>query len=79
MSHNPDDYMKDSAGRLVPRANVKPEDLLKDELIKKLFERARDIRELVRQFREDADSDIRAFLDLLAESMEPRKAVRRAI
>ncbi|MCW2264624.1 hypothetical protein M2305_000571 [Gluconobacter cerinus] len=72
MSHNPDDYMKDSAGRLVPRANVKPEDLLPDELVKKLFERARDIREL-RQFREDADSGIRAFLDLLAEQYGAKK------
>ncbi|WP_249211704.1 DUF3164 family protein [Gluconobacter cerinus] len=73
MSHNPDDYMKDSAGRLVPRANVKPEDLLQDELVKKLFERARAIRELMRQFREDADSDIRAFLDLLAEQYGAKK------
>jgi len=53
MSHYPDDYMKDSAGRLVPRANVKPEDLLQDELVRKLFERARSIREIMRQFRED--------------------------
>ena len=73
MSHNPDDYMKDSAGRLVPRTNVKPEDLLQDELVKKLFERARAIRELMRQFREDADSDIRAFLDLLAEQYGAKK------
>jgi len=73
MSHNPDDYMTDSAGRLVPRANVKPEDLLQDELVKKLFERARFIREMMRQFREDADSDIRAFLDLLAEQYGAKK------
>ncbi|OAG72916.1 sulfate transporter [Gluconobacter japonicus] len=73
MSHNLDDYMKDSAGRFVPRANVKPEDLLQDELVKKLFERARAIRELMRQFREDADSDIRAFLDLLAEQYGAKK------
>ena len=73
MSHNPDDYMTDSAGRLVPRANVKPEDLLQDELVKKLFERARSIRDGMRQFREDADSDIRAFLDLLAEQYGAKK------
>ncbi|MBF0888076.1 DUF3164 family protein [Gluconobacter cadivus] len=73
MSHNPDDYMTDSAGRLVPRANVKPEDLLQDELVRKLFERARTIRETMRQFREDADSDIRAFLDLLADQYGAKK------
>ncbi len=73
MSHNPDDYMMDSAGRLVPRANVKPEDLLQDELVRKLFERARTIRAGMRQFREDADGDIRAFLDLLAEQYGAKK------
>lgn len=73
MSHNPDDYMMDSAGRLVPRANVKPEDLLQDELVRKLFEQARAIRETMRQFRETADGDIRAFLDLLADQYGAKK------
>ncbi|MFT8522733.1 DUF3164 family protein [Gluconobacter oxydans] len=73
MSHNPDDYMMDSAGRLVPRANVKPEDLLQDELVRKLFEQARTIRETMRQFRETADGDIRAFLDLLADQYGAKK------
>ncbi|KXV51081.1 sulfate transporter [Gluconobacter sp. DsW_056] len=73
MTHNPDDYMMDSAGRLVPRANVKPEDLLQDELVRKLFEQARTIRETMRQFRETADGDIRAFLDLLADQYGAKK------
>lgn len=73
MTPNPDNYMTDSAGRLVPRANVKPEDLLQDELVRRLFERARALRETMRQFREDADSDIRCFLDLLAEQYGARK------
>ncbi|MFT8958438.1 MAG: DUF3164 family protein, partial [Gluconobacter oxydans] len=73
MTHNPDDYMMDSAGRLVPRANVKPEDLLQDELVRKLFEQARVIRETMRQFRETADGDIRAFLELLADQYGAKK------
>ncbi|AQS88255.1 hypothetical protein AA101099_1789 [Neoasaia chiangmaiensis NBRC 101099] len=73
MSHNPDDYMTDSAGRLVPRKNVRAEDLLQDELVRKLHEQAAQHREALRSFRETCFADIASLLDLLSEQYDAKK------
>ncbi|MBB2164326.1 DUF3164 family protein [Gluconacetobacter sp. 1b LMG 1731] len=66
----PDGYMQDSAGRLVPRDKVKPEHLLQDDLVCRLFAQAAERREQLRAFREVCFSEIRSFLALLAENYD---------
>ncbi|EHH68394.1 DUF3164 family protein [Gluconobacter morbifer] len=67
MSNVPDGFMEDAAGRLVPVANVRPEDLLQDELVRGLVAKACGLREQMVSFRRDGMIEIQSFLDLLAE------------
>jgi hypothetical protein len=61
------EYKRDSAGRLVPLANVKPEHLLEEEMVLALFAEAeRKSRELA-EFKARAFEDIDAFLQLIAQ------------
>ena len=64
----PPDYMQDSSGRLVPLANVKPADLLEDELVGKTFVAALLLSRALREFREKTFGQVQALLDLLAQS-----------
>lgn len=63
----PDGYMQDAAGRLVPIANVRAEDLLEDELVRAIYQRGLEVRELLRQLRASAFEEIAIFQALLAE------------
>lgn len=63
----PDGYMTDSAGRLVPRENVKPEHLLEDDLVNRLHVDAEDYRAQLKRFREVCFGEVRSFQELLAE------------
>lgn len=73
MNHNPDDFMQDSAGRLVPRKNVRAEDLLQDELVRNLHERAEKHREDLRSFRDDCFTEIGSLIDLLSDQYGAKK------
>lgn len=67
-------YMQDSAGRMVPRANVKPEHLLEDELVRNLVAGADVISGVLRKFRETAFAEIKAFSDLLDQQYGVKKS-----
>ena len=63
----PEGYMLDSAGRLVPVANVKAEHLLEDRLVRELDERARGVTAALEGLKATAFAEIEALLALLAE------------
>ncbi|GBR00505.1 DUF3164 family protein [Acetobacter oeni] len=67
MREIPEGYLQDSAGRLVPSANVKPEHLLEDELVRRLSQVAESHSDTLRQFRETCFADVRAFQEILGE------------
>lgn len=57
-------YKKDSQGRLVPIENIAPVDLLRDDLVHNLLQRARELSRLIAQFKQDAFDEIEAFCEL---------------
>lgn len=69
MSHpiiNREDYMEDAHGRLVPLDMVKEIDKTRDILVRDLVKKALDVREAIIKFKNEAMSEIRAFVDLSA-------------
>lgn len=60
-------YMKNAQGHLVPIDKIKPIDLERDGLVKELFWQAENLRERLAQFKQQAFSDIHAFVELSAE------------
>lgn len=67
MTHSLEDFLTDAAGRLVPRENVKPEHLLQDEMVRRLFEKAQALRQQIHDFRVESETEIHCFLSLLSE------------
>jgi len=63
----PSGYMRDPRGRLVPKALVKPEQLLEDELVREIHEDAAKVSTALRDFRDKAFANIEALLGLLAD------------
>jgi hypothetical protein len=61
------EYMHDAKGHLVPVANIKPEDKLEDEMVRKIIGFAKSLSDQVRRFREHTMADISDFDQLLAQ------------
>lgn len=61
------EYMKDAKGRLVPLAQVKEEDKLKDRLVRELIGKAQEQRMALRDFKASAMGDVRAMVEIAAE------------
>lgn len=59
----PKGYMEDSLERLVPIKNIKPIDLDRDKVVKKLATRAEKLSAALAAFRTEASAEIDAFLD----------------
>ncbi|WP_417345744.1 DUF3164 family protein [Ferrimonas sp.] len=62
----PAGYRKNARGDLVPEANIKAVDKLRDELVVDLIKRAGTIRSTMAQFKQNAFEEILAFVDLSA-------------
>lgn len=62
-----EEYMKDAKGRLVPLAQVKEEDKLKDRLVRELIGKAQEQRMALRDFKASAMGDVRAMVEIAAE------------
>ncbi|NLI26775.1 MAG: DUF3164 family protein [Acetobacter sp.] len=67
MSVEPEGYMRDAKGRLVPLETVKPEHLLEDELVRSLHQRAHSIAEVLRNFKRDGFGEVSALQTILHE------------
>lgn len=64
---NLDDYMKDAQGRLVHKDNVKEIDKMRDELIRNLVQRARNLQKELERYKELALGEIDSFISLSAQ------------
>ncbi|MHC2481310.1 DUF3164 family protein [Rhizobium leguminosarum] len=60
-------FMEDAKGNLVPLGNVKPEDKLQDEMVRKVMEFARDLSAQIARFRGHTVADLGSFDALLAQ------------
>ena len=60
-------YKKDAKGNLVPLANIKEIDLLRDELVQEIAAKARAVQDNLMAFKREAMDDIAAFVQLSAD------------
>lgn len=63
----PAGYWKDPRGNLVPESTIKPIDRARDDLVKELVGKAREVSTVLAQFKGQAFADIAAFVSLSAE------------
>lgn len=66
----PDGYMEDSQGRLVPEQMVKDIDKIRDDLVKKMVTKAREVKSLLQVFKTAAFEDIEQFIALSASDYD---------
>lgn len=66
-SPNLEGYRTDARGRLIPEDQIKEVDKLRDELVYGLVDRAKALREELRDFKGDAFSEIHAFVETSAQ------------
>ena len=64
---NPDDYLLDPRGRLVPIESIHEIDLLRNQTVNQMIELAKAMQDQMREFKALAFADIAAFVDLSAE------------
>jgi len=62
-----DGYMRDAQGRMVPMDLVKPIDKARDELVRELVAKSLSLAATLRDFKEHALGDVRAFVEISAE------------
>lgn len=60
-------YRKDAKGNLVPVANIREIDLLRDELVMELAGKAAEVQQHISDFKREAMDDIAAFVQLSAD------------
>ena len=63
----PAGYREDDKGRLVREENIKPIDILRDDLVKSIINQAKEVRAQIADFRKKAESEIDAFIKIAAE------------
>lgn len=66
MADTPAGYRRNAAGNLIAEANIKPEHLLEDELVRNLTPEAQALSRALAAFREKALSEVAAYQDLVA-------------
>lgn len=60
----PEGYWENASGSLVPEANVKAIDKLRDQTVRQLHEKAKEIHELLKKFKVDGFTDIASFIQI---------------
>ena len=63
----PAGYREDDKGRLIREENIKPLDILRDELVTSIINQAKEVRSQIAGFRKKAESDIETFIRIAAE------------
>ena len=67
MSNLPEGYLQDAQGRLVHKDMIKPIDKERDQLVRDLVRKAKDLQETLTHFKAACFGDIEAFVELSAE------------
>lgn len=68
--HVPEGFRQDARGRLVPEAQIKEIDQLRDELVLSIVDRATELRDQLRDFKSDVFSEIEAFVQTSAQEYD---------
>lgn len=63
----PEGYKPDANGNLIPLANIREVDLLRDDLVNELGAKAEAVQAAIRDYRDNAFADIAAFVEASAE------------
>lgn len=63
----PEGYVRDARGRLVPRELISPIDVLRDQFVRDVCQRAKDMSKQIVRWRTQLLADIESFVDLSAE------------
>ncbi|HEY4145205.1 DUF3164 family protein [Pinirhizobacter sp.] len=66
----PAGHRRDGQGRLVPEANIKPIDRLRDELVRELYAKAEKLHDAIAAFKLEAFSAIDTFAQMSAEEYQ---------
>lgn len=64
---NTEEYMENAQGALIPKKNIKAVDLLRDDVVKSLIEKARKVSEEIRNFKKHSFDEIAQFVNISAE------------
>lgn len=72
MNAIPQGYKQDAKGRLVPEAAIKDIDKARDELVREIVSKAKDVSQTLANFKNSVFADIAAFIDLSAERYDTR-------
>jgi|SRR5699024_4464605 len=70
-------YKQDAHGNLVPIANIKEADLLRDEVVIEIVKKAIHLRETLQNAKEDFFSSFHAFVELSAEKYDVKLGGRK--
>lgn len=63
----PDGYKEDAKGNLIPLANIREIDLMRDKEVTEMISKAKAMQEQLRQFKQETFDTIAAFTELSAE------------
>lgn len=63
---NSKDFMQNAQGAYIPIENVKPVDKLRDDLVKNLMAKTKDVQKIIEEHRTVCFEDIKAFLEISA-------------
>lgn len=67
---NLNEYREDARGHLVPIESIREEDLLRDETVKGLIEKAKQLQSRMTDVKKDILSDFNAYVDLIFEKYQ---------
>ena len=70
MQEIPEGYMQNGVGHLVRIETIEEIDLARDEFVKKVTAKAREMSRMITSFKEEIAGDMQAFLELSAEKYE---------
>jgi hypothetical protein len=73
----PDGFMEDAAGRLVPIANIKPEHLLENELVRELHAEAEAVKRALADFKARAFARVYAYMQLLEQQYGSKRGGKK--
>lgn len=77
-AENTDQFRRNAKGHLVPLAQVKDIDRLRDELVSDVVTKVKELQKLMRIVKADISSEVEAFLELSAREYDTRYGGKRA-
>lgn len=73
----PAGYRADSYGRLVPETSIEPLDILRDDTVRQIIDKATAVQAQMRAFKHQALDDIAAFLGIAADQYQVKMGGRK--